>query len=394
MDLKFISCPLCNSNDYLEIYHQKAEWLNLEYTNVVCKNCTFIFRNPTMDWEDYVELYKSRDSLLSGSLHVNYEEGSRSQKLRKERFVFLYDSIPLKGGTVLDIGGGDGFFLDGFDNSNWKKTLVEPSEYGKEANKKEIENINISIEEFNSYKKYDLITCMSVLEHILYPKEVIKKVAELLAEDGYFFFEVPDSLTPFIKISDFYSFEHISGFTLENINFLLDLFGFKLLYLDNKISIPNLRIIAKRKRNSRKKTADKEKISKSSYTKVIEVFNIYKKERGAFELEIKKKLEQYSHPNCHDKIAVYGAGNHTIQLLNIIDITKNISCFIDSDKNKQGTQFLGKNVHLPEDLENLDINIVILSSGSFQGEMYKRIEKFEKTRDNFKIIKLYPEGTI
>ena len=368
MDLKYINCPLCGSSDYIEIYRQKAEWLNIEHTNVVCKNCAFIFRNPTMDWKEYLQLYKDSNNLLSSSQYVNYEEGYRSNKLREERLKFLFDNISFNRGTILDIGGGDGFLLDGLDSTLWNKVMTEPGDLSKIANGKNIKVFKQGIEEFDYPEKFDIIMCVSVLEHLLNPRIVIKKISKSLADDGLLFLEVPNSLTPSIKISEFYSFEHVCGFTLNSLQFLLNDEGFKVIEIDDNISIPNLRIVAKRDYQLN------DTPPKSDYSKIIDVVNGYKLRRTAFENQIKEKLKFVFDKKYHNKIAVYGAGNHTIQLLNIDNFLNNISCFLDSDTHKQGTHFLGKPVLAPDQLEFLDIKVVVLSSGDYQDEMYKRIK--------------------
>lgn len=387
MSLKHINCPLCDRDDYIEIYHQKAKWLNIKYTNVVCKNCGFIFRNPTTDWKDYLQLYKLDNSLLSSTQYVNYEEGSRSSKLRSERLKFLFDNISFNRGNVLDVGGGDGFLLDGFDNNLWNKVMIEPGNLANVAKRKGIKVFKVGIEKFDYQKNFNIIMCISVMEHLLNPKVIVKKAFKLLNNSGYLFLEVPNSLKPSIKISEFYSFEHICGFTLDSLQYLLNSEGFKILIIDNDCSVSSLRIIAK-KDNQLKGTSPKFDCSK-----IINVINRYKLERSNFEKLIKEKLKFIFDKTYHNKIAVYGAGNHTIQLLNIANFLNNILCFFDSDIYKQGTHFLGKPVLSPDQLEFLDIKVVILSSGDYQDEMYKRIKRFEE-RGKIKIVKLYPEGTI
>lgn len=387
MNLIYINCHLCGSNDYSEIYHQKAKWLNIKYTNVICKKCGFVFRNPTMDWKDYMQLYKKGNNLLSSSMYINYEEDSRSSKQRRERLKFLFDSISFDRGNVLDVGGGDGFLLDGFDNNLWNKVMVEPGDLGNIAKRKGIKVFKIGIEEFDYLKNFDIIMCTSVMEHLLNPKVIVKKAFKLLNNRSYLFLEVPDSLKPFIKISEFYSFEHICGFTLDSLQYLLNSEGFKIINIDNNCSFSSLRVIAK-KDNQLKGTS-----TKSDFSKMINVVNRYKLERSKFLNLIKEKLKIFFDKTYHNKIAVYGAGNHTIQLLEISNFLDNISCFLDSATNKQGTRFLGKPVLSPDRLEFLDIKVAILSSGDYQDEMYKRIKKFEE-RGKVKIVKLYPEGTI
>lgn len=380
----YIDCPLCGSASYEEVYRAEAPWLGVTYANVICKSCGFMFRNPTMNHEAYARLYQDRNNLLSGSQFVNRESGSRSSTLRKERLDFLFGAASLKGGKVLDVGGGDGFLLQGFDSSAWKRVSVDPGE--RSAVQGDIEFFNSGIEEFEYPGIFDAVLCVSVLEHLRNPRVAIKKISGLLKESGTLLLEVPDSLAPAVKISEFYSFEHICGFTLHTLRLLLSSEGFEIVAVDENMSTANVRVVA------RKSEAPPPAVQASEYSELLRAVEAYKRKKDAFRARIRGLLSPVINPAAAGRVAVYGAGSHTVELLKIVDFLNSVSCFIDSDSEKQGTIFLGKPVLSPDALP-ANISLLLISSGDYQDEMYARIEHYERERGVL-IIKLYPEHTL
>ncbi|WP_269059921.1 hypothetical protein [Iocasia frigidifontis] len=89
------------------------------------------------------------------------------------------------------------------------------------------------------------------------------------------------------------------------------------------------------------------------------------------------------------KIVIYGAGEHTLKLLELTDLPKkNIQFIIDSYK----TNFKVNKyeVKKPEKLKKLDVDIVIVSSFRFQNEIVKYLK--DKLNFNGKFITLYNEN--
>ena len=387
MELPSSNCPICDINNYFEIYRQKADWLDLEYINVLCKNCGFIFRNPILSNDDLLKLYKDPKSLLSSDQFINYEMGSRSDLLKKERMEFIKKTVKLDEGKILDVGGGNGYMLEEFGN-NWHKVLVEPGPLNQEVVNDDIEIFAMGFEDFSYPSLFNVIMCMSVLEHIKNPRDVIKKIYKLLDANGFLVLEVPDSLKPDVKISEFYSFEHIGGFTVSSLKYLLSSEGFSVLSIDQDISKSGIRLIAI-------KNDKKDQIPPNNdYLNVLEVIKQYKQNRFIFEENIKELLGLIFKEEYDQKIAIYGAGNHSIQLLKYVNFLDRVACFIDSNPKKQQTEFLGKHVYSPDQLDELEnIEIVVISSGNYQDEMYNSIKMFEGT-NRIRIIKLYPDGTL
>ena len=87
--------------------------------------------------------------------------------------------------------------------------------------------------------------------------------------------------------------------------------------------------------------------------------------------KVKSKLQNWKSKN--KKIAMYGAGLHSVELSSHIDLNSYVSCYLDGDINKQGKKFLGKKVYSPESVKHLNIDAVIISSGRFIDEMKRTV---------------------
>jgi len=90
-------------------------------------------------------------------------------------------------------------------------------------------------------------------------------------------------------------------------------------------------------------------------------------------------LQKFSKKRLKIKsVILFGAGWHTLQLYDLVNFSMHVKYYFDSDKRKQGTHFLNKLVLDPTQILKSDIEVVIISSGDYQDEMYESIKKFEK----------------
>lgn len=119
------------------------------------------------------------------------------------RYLFALDFLQSKGlKTVLDLGCYNGFgcsimaekaeFVDGIDiNKKFIKQAQKHLEKSKQTNI-EYKQLDISKENLDNGKKYDLITCFDTLAHIQDEGAVIDKLYNMLSDDGYLLVSLPN----------------------------------------------------------------------------------------------------------------------------------------------------------------------------------------------------------
>jgi len=109
------------------------------------------------------------------------------------RLDFIKKFVNLENSRVLDVGCGGGVLSEGLALCGAKVTglYVEPDAIAAAKThsakaKLKIDYVCSPIEEYKA-KKFDVITCMEMLEHVPDPDLVIKNCARLLKPDGYLF---------------------------------------------------------------------------------------------------------------------------------------------------------------------------------------------------------------
>lgn len=102
------------------------------------------------------------------------------------------------GGTLLDLGAGDGNLTSKIAHLFEKITLVEASEKYLHQAKNKLKKHSVTfheklIEHFDTKEKFDLILASGVLEHLTNPEILLNKVKNWLKDDGFFLVIVPNA---------------------------------------------------------------------------------------------------------------------------------------------------------------------------------------------------------
>ena len=114
------------------------------------------------------------------------------------RVNFIEERSSVKGKKVLDVGCGGGILAEALSELGANVTGIDASENTIGVAKSHSRSIGSdviyiqnTIEEFISShpnEKFDVITCLEMLEHVPSPNEIIKSCSNLLKDDGNIFF--------------------------------------------------------------------------------------------------------------------------------------------------------------------------------------------------------------
>ena len=243
MNLEFVrrDCPLCDGSDYAVFAESNIDERKLtasafasrklpEYMHfrmVECKSCGMLYANPAPRQEILGEAYKE----------ASFDAQAESRAAAKTYRAFLegYGQSASLGKSVLDIGAGDGAFVEqllamGFDDV----VGVEPSHAPLEAARPEIRarlEPGIFVATDFAPDSLDLITCCQVMEHIPNPLGISRDAFSLLRPGGHFFIVVHNRSALSAKLlgekSPIFDIEHLQLFDEQTGEKLLEKAGFR-----------------------------------------------------------------------------------------------------------------------------------------------------------------------
>lgn len=192
-----------NANDFYEL--QECPWdqsteefwevLYVDSMNceiVRCKRCGAVFakkRLNTFGLEKYWKDYLSR-------VQLNDEDGVEKRNVMyKLDYEYIHNIVP--NGMVLDVGCGQGSFMELFTKSGYE---VQGVEFGEEAAKFASNTHDVFYGEFPKIKfdkKYDLIIFRGVLQYVPDAKKYLEKAISLLKKRGVIFITAQPNMESF-----------------------------------------------------------------------------------------------------------------------------------------------------------------------------------------------------
>lgn len=199
----------------------------MHYRLVKCSNCELIFSNPVLEPQKINKFYEN-------SLFIY---GDESKYLKKTYASYLEKALIGKSKTnlkLLDIGCGNGFFLDEVKKNGIKSLFgVEPSKPAvTNALPSVKKNIKLSVLKQNLFKAgfFDVICCFHTLDHVMDPNAFLKICYKLLKKGGIILFVVHNtdglSVKLFGERSAIFDIEHIYLFNPKSLNDLFTKNGF------------------------------------------------------------------------------------------------------------------------------------------------------------------------
>lgn len=370
-------CPVCNNNyaniiKNIRMQIDEKYSLPSEYNIVCCEKCGFVYADTTALDKDY-DIYYSKYNTYSDGADV------MSNNRRIDMINDILQEYFNKESLLLDIGSGAGRFEEELIEGGYRNiTGMDPSFYSvKKLNEKGINGKLGSIYdvvEKNERKKYDGVFLFDVAEHLLSPKNGIENALKYVKDDGYFVIGVPNySKENEMPLPNNFNQEHINYFSEVSLENLMSKIGCRKIFeknvdILNKANNYEYELIQVYQRNSQydvviKKDVETEKSIKRYLSKQL---NFYKsKEKVISEYVLSQK-----------PIMIWGTGAYTMSLYAQTDLSKcNIVAYIDNNKIKQGTNFLGKSVYSDEYIEsNKNVDIFICAM-AYKNEIVNQIKE-------------------
>lgn len=194
---QLLACPICESQDLSDYLTSRDFTFSKEsFTIQKCNSCGFRFTNPIPS-EENIGTYYGADNYMSHATQKS--RGLMPFVYKRVRNINLNNKLKVvkkfaKGNQLLDIGAGNGFFLNACLKNGFNVQGLEPDERAR----------NVAAEDFNialdlpediqkiTSKSVDVITMWHVLEHVYHLKRDISEYKRVLKDDGALIVAVPN----------------------------------------------------------------------------------------------------------------------------------------------------------------------------------------------------------
>ena len=169
---EIISCPVCHNTAPAALFSVTDSAIEhpVEQWNIVkCPCCTLVYINPRPTFESWLEYYRQPQSYYKSSPN---DLTACIRRLKK-----------YKPGRLLDIGCGQGGFLNEARKNNWEIQGIEVSEAIPNPHNVPVKYGDMITMELPE-NHYDMVTFWGVTEYIRDPEGFFKKVARLVKDTG------------------------------------------------------------------------------------------------------------------------------------------------------------------------------------------------------------------
>ena len=376
--LEIIDCVVCgatqeNQKQVFEIkdypVHLKDESASIEFSVSLCKGCGLLYQNPRSG----VDLYRKYYENCSQFKRPNYNAGQI--KLRELQLDFLNRNVKGKR-DIVDVGCGSGYFLNMLRKDGWSVFGIEPSRSACQVAKEDfnIDVYNCFLEEYEEDQLFDVVCMRHVIEHLHDPVKMLEKANTILKDDGYVCLELQDVSKMNSDLITYFYFEHLFYFTPDSISNLVKKAGFEVTALEQTLNPLDsdspysvIRILAKKKNSANAEfTSDFQTMDREVSDYFVNLRSKYDEKTNL--TKIRDYLAQSS-----DTVAIWGASWHTVFVQKTLGFDFDVDYYIDSNEEKIGTKYLGKEVVASSQIGEKGIKDVIISSQAFENEIYGQL---------------------
>jgi SAM-dependent methyltransferase len=231
---KRVDCPSCGSHAQTELFVKAG------YPIVRCDECALVFSNPQVDESLVLEEYRDGGS---NDLWVDVLTSPRQLEMDRAKFQEILDELePHRGeGRLLDVGTSIGLFLRLALDRGW---TGRGTEFGRRALAYARDQLDLPVDDSpieDLDGEYDVVSVLSVLEHVNRPREFLGHVSRLLKPGGATYLIVPnvDSLATRVlheRAATFDGRNHLLYFSPRTLGALLAREGFDVVAMRTRVA--------------------------------------------------------------------------------------------------------------------------------------------------------------
>ena len=225
-------CPACGEKVLLKYFSEyKGSFMGIQ-SLLICNNCELIFAKDIPSQAKIDEFYNNQQ-YYGDQTEIKPTEGAFYDfglKISESRLSLISKYIDLDNSSLkcLDIGTGNGAFLESINKySKIEVDYIEPDERAINPLNLKYGNHFVSLEEVLE-KKYDLIVVNQVLEHVSDPTNFVKRITNLLNNDGYLYIDTPNRDCEFKDDL----FPHVLFWNINSMKDFFNLQGYNTVFID------------------------------------------------------------------------------------------------------------------------------------------------------------------
>ncbi len=225
-----VNCIICGSKKLEPVFCSKSfMYPDKTFSLVQCVSCGLVFLNPRPSLDEIGEYYKNYH------LHINILNLNwfAKQILLTETVGNTRYGTNSQNNKFLEIGFGDGIFLEYMKNKKWDAYGIEiEEECVNRLKKMGIENVytgDIFSRPFND-GTFDLVRMNHTLEHMHEPLKLLKEIKRILKKNGRLILAVPNFDGACHRLFKQYAYSlhlpfHLYFFSLLTLQKLIDTIG-------------------------------------------------------------------------------------------------------------------------------------------------------------------------
>lgn len=317
-----------------------------------CATCGHVWHTK-FDTEEVS--YKDRSNLVWNAGHswAEYQDSLALHWIR---------SLGLENGRVVEVGAGDGGFLQRFHEAGCRCIAWEPGPDAEGCAARGLEVRRAYFGEADVIEvRPDAVICRHVIEHLSDPVSFLRDIRRGAIEAGIaplFLAEVPriDKALSHCRMNDFL-YEHVSHFTEESFRVLFEHAGWEVLDTRSGYGDEVVSLVARPRRRRRKRSeglpTEREAIKRSS-----KAFHESIRQQAA---RIRGIVRVWG--EAGERVALWGATGKGAALINMCGLTEDVAPHVvDSDPRKHG-RFVpgtGQRIESPERCRELGVTRVLV----------------------------------